>query len=166
MDSMEVSLKAMNSETFSEYLEMVIPSYANDNVKSGWWDKSEALERSKKAYARLLPDGLNSEGNYLFNIVVDKTSSNVGYIWVKIETHIHTKSAFIYDIGIYEGYRRKGYAKAALRCIEIVSADLGATSLGLHVFNHNSSAKSLYSSVGYQVVSHNMHKEIGVKQGI
>ncbi|WP_434999687.1 hypothetical protein ACRZ5S_17880 [Vibrio scophthalmi] len=77
---MEVSLKAMNSETFSEYLEMVIPSYANDNVKSGWWDKSEALERSKKAYARLLPYGLNSEGNYLFNIVVNKTSSNVGYI--------------------------------------------------------------------------------------
>ena len=132
-------------------------------MKAGWWDQSEALERSKMAYTRLLPDGLHSEGNYLFNIIENTTSNNVGYIWVKIETHIHTKSAFIYDIGIYEGYRRKGYAKSALSCIEIVAADLGATSLGLHVFNHNLSAKSLYSSVGYRVVSHNMQKDIGVK---
>ncbi|WP_237324242.1 GNAT family N-acetyltransferase [Vibrio penaeicida] len=160
---MQVSLKAMDSASFSEYLKIVIPSYASDNVKSGRWEQSEALERSKEDYALLLPEGLNSENNFLFNVVENTNGTDVGYIWVKVETHIHTKSAFIYDVGIYKEYRRKGYAKSALHCIEKVAAELGATSLGLHVFNHNSAAQALYSSIGYQVVSHNMKKVIVVK---
>ena len=105
-------------------------------------------------------DGLGSHNNYLFNVIESKNSIIVGYIWVKVEDHIHVKSAFIYDVGISENHRRKGYAKSALRCIEKVVADLGVTSLGLHVFNQNAGAKALYNSMGYQVVSQNMRKVI------
>ncbi|OEE67591.1 GNAT family N-acetyltransferase [Enterovibrio norvegicus FF-33] len=160
MDGIHVSLEAMDSASFSEYLQFAIPSYARDNVESGRWDKSDALERSKKVYAHLLPEGLNSPDDHLFNIIESATNQNVGYIWVKIETHFGVKSAFIYGVGTFEGYRRKGYAKSALRCIETVASDLGATSLGLHVFSHNSAAQSLYSSMGYHVVSHNMKKSL------
>ncbi|MEZ9525586.1 GNAT family N-acetyltransferase [Enterovibrio norvegicus] len=160
MDNMQVSLKAMDSASFSEYLQLVIPSYAGDNVASGRWDSSDALKRSKADYARLLPEGLSSPDNYLFNIIENASNENVGYIWVKIDTHFGSKSAFIYDVGIFEGYRRRGYAKSALRCIEAVASDLGAASLGLHVFSHNSAAQSLYSSLGYHVVSHNMKKRL------
>ena len=160
MDSMQVSLKPMSSASFSEYLKWVIPAYANDNVASGRWDLSDALERSKMDYARLLPKGLNSPDDHLFNIIENVSHKNVGYIWFKIETHYGATSAFIYDVGVFESYRRKGYAKSALRCIETVASDLGATSLGLHVFSHNSAAQSLYSSMGFHVVSHNMKKRL------
>ena len=154
---MQVSLKLMSEETFREYLNLVIPSYANDNIESGRWDKEGALERSKKEYDHLLPEGLESKNNYLFNVVEHNNNNNVGYIWVKVDS----KSAFIYDIGISEDYRRKGYAKSALNLIEGVVSKLGVTSIGLHVFNQNSGAQALYNSFGYQVVSHNMRKVIG-----
>ncbi|MGF1766354.1 GNAT family N-acetyltransferase [Enterovibrio makurazakiensis] len=157
---MDVSLKAMSAASFSAYLKWVIPVYASDNVASGRWDQSDALERAKMDYARLLPKGLNSPDDHLFNIIENASNINVGYIWVKIETHFGKKSAFIYDVGIFEGHRRKGFAKSALRCIETVASELGASSLGLHVFSHNSAAQALYSSMGYQVVSHNMKKKL------
>jgi ribosomal protein S18 acetylase RimI-like enzyme len=157
---MPVSLIAMNEETFSNYLAVAIPAYAQDNVDAGRWGQADALERSEKAHDALLPDGIETRDNYLFNII-DNESSNVGQIWVKIEDNIRTKSAFIYDIEICESSRRKGYAKSALGCIEEIVADLGATNLGLHVFAGNSAAIALYNSIGYQTVGHNMQKPIG-----
>jgi ribosomal protein S18 acetylase RimI-like enzyme len=126
----------------------------------GRWDQADALERSKKAHESLLPDGIETGDNYLFNII-DNESSNVGHIWVKIEDNIRTESAFVYDIEICESGRRKGYAKSALGRIEEVAADLGATNLGLQVFAGNSAAIALYNSIGYQTVGHNMQKPIG-----
>tara|TARA_B110000238_G_C16113773_1_gene433898 strand:- start:411 stop:890 length:480 start_codon:yes stop_codon:yes gene_type:complete len=157
---MQVSLKAMNEKSFSDYRKLSIPAYAKDNVDSGRWQESESLERSTLDFDRLLPEGVVSKNHYLFNIIENESSKNVGYIWVKLEDNIRTKSAFIYDIEINKSFRRKGYAKSGLRCIEKVVAELGATSLGLHVFNHNSAALALYNSMGYQTLSHNMQKTI------
>ncbi|KJY73823.1 GNAT family N-acetyltransferase [Vibrio nigripulchritudo] len=153
---MQVSLKPMNEETFREYLNLAIPSYAKNNIESGRWDENGSLEKSKKEYDHLLPEGLESKNNYLFNVIEHNNNNNVGYIWVKVDS----KSAFIYDIGIFEDYRRKGYAKSALNLIEGVVSKLGVTSIGLHVFHQNSGAQDLYNNLGYQVVSHNMCKAI------
>jgi ribosomal protein S18 acetylase RimI-like enzyme len=157
---MQVSLKAMNEKSFSDYRKQAIPAYAKDNVESGRWQEADALERSKQDFQRLLPEGLASKNNYLFNVIDNKSDKYVGHVWVKVEDNIGTKSAFIYDIEIYELYRRKGYAKSALSNIENVVEALGATSLGLHVFHYNEAAMALYDSVGYQVVSHNMKKQL------
>jgi ribosomal protein S18 acetylase RimI-like enzyme len=150
----------MNELDYAKYLELAIPSYAKDNVDSGRWDESEALERSQKAQDTLLPDGIATKDNYLFTIVESRTGINVGHIWVKVEENIRLKSAFIYDIEIYEPHQRKGFAKSALAAIESIATNLGATSMGLHVFNHNSAAIALYDSIGYQTVSHNMQKPL------
>lgn len=159
---MKVSLVPMNEEAFSNFLQMAIPAYAKDNVDSGRWEESEALERSKKAHESLLPEGLATKNNYLFTIHEIEDKNNVGHTWVKIDDNVSTKSAFIYDIEILEPYRRKGFAKSALVNIEKIVGNLGATSLGLHVFNHNSAALALYNSIGYQTVSHNMQKPIQI----
>ena len=160
---MSVSLIKMNEDDYAKYLELAIPAYAKDNVDSGRWDESEAIERSQKAQDTLLPDGVATKDNYLFTIVESLTGINVGHIWVKLEENIRLKSAFIYDIEIYETERRKGYAKSALAVIEKIVTDLGASSLGLHVFKQNSAAIALYNSIGYQTVSHNMQKPIKKK---
>lgn len=157
---MQVSLKTMDNDAYCDYLQQALPAYAKDNIESGRWQKSDALARAQQAFQRLLPKGLKTENNYLFNIIADESSTDVGYIWVKIEENIDTKSAFIYDLEIYENQRRKGYGKSALACIEEVISTLGANSLGLHVFKHNAAAMALYNSIGYQVVSHNMQKNI------
>ena len=43
---MDISLKPMNEDSFSEYLNQVIPAYANENIQSGRWDELGALNRS------------------------------------------------------------------------------------------------------------------------
>jgi len=155
---MTIALKAMDESAFSAYKKQAIPAYAKDNVSAGRWAESDALARSEKEFERLLPDGVNTKNNYLFDIIENKQEQNVGFVWVKIERHLNTTSAFIYDIEIAEAHRQQGYAKAALSGIEKVVTDLGATSLGLHVFNNNAAAMALYNSIGYQMVSHNMNK--------
>ena len=159
---MPISLIEMTEEAFSDYLLIAIPAYARDNIDSGRWDPSDALVRSRKAHDLLLPEGVATEDNYLFNILSGESKNTVGYVWVKIENNISSKSAFIYDIEIYEPHRRKGYAKSALSGIETFVAGLGATTLGLHVFKHNSAAVALYRSIGFEMVSHNMQKPIRI----
>ncbi|MFK8050820.1 MAG: GNAT family N-acetyltransferase [Halioglobus sp.] len=160
--AMKVLLKAMNEESFSDYIQIAIPVYAKSNVDSGRWEESQSLALSKSVHASLLPDGNLTKDNYLFNIVDGGSDVKLGHIWVKIEDHSGNLSGFIYDLEIYPAFRRRGYAKLALGILEELVAGLGATSLRLHVFNQNSAAIDLYNSLGYQTVSHNMQKQIAL----
>ena len=38
----------MTQPEYDEYLKQLIPDYAADNVRAGYWDESEALEKSRK----------------------------------------------------------------------------------------------------------------------
>ncbi len=154
----------MDENSFREYLNFIIPHYAQDNVESGRWDDFDILERSKKEYDWLLPDGLYTKNNYLFNVIETEGNIEVGYIGIKVEDHATTKSAFLYDVGIYEQHRRNGYAKSALHLIEKMVSELGVTKVALYVFNQNEGAQALYKSIGYGVVSHNMCKVISTQQ--
>jgi len=160
---MTISLKAMDESAFIDYKKHAIPAYAKDNVTAGRWPESDALARAEKEFERLLPDGVNSQDNYLFTIIANELNQNVGYIWVKIEHNLSVKSAFIYDIEIAEAHRQQGYAKAGLSRIEKAVTELGATSLGLHVFNNNAAAMALYERLGFNMVSHNMNKMLHTK---
>ncbi|WP_461535331.1 GNAT family N-acetyltransferase [Spongorhabdus nitratireducens] len=157
---MTTVLVAMDSAAFENYLQIAIPAYAQTNIESGRWEASTALEQSRQAHSALLPQGAETENHYLFNIRTENSDENVGHIWVHIDDQHSLRTAFIYDIEIYESFRRKGYARSALKNIEEFVAGLGARSLGLHVFNHNQSARALYESMGFVTVSHNMKKTI------
>ncbi|CAM3592613.1 Putative N-acetyltransferase YycN [Parendozoicomonas haliclonae] len=150
----------MSPDAYSHFLETAIPSYAKANTTSGRWVESEAMARSHKVYQSLLPEGLETPNNHLFNIIENENKAIVGHLWVKVDENSQAKSAFILSLEIYERYRRKGYAKAALHTVEQVVAELGATSLGLHVFSYNSAAINLYADAGYQVISQSMQKPI------
>ena len=157
---MTTVLAAMDSAAFADYLEIATPSYAQTNVDSGRWEEASALERSRQAHNTLLPQGADTENHHLFNIRPDGSDENVGHLWVHIDDQPASQTAFIYDIEIYQSFRRKGYARSALRNIEEFVTGLGATSLGLHVFNYNHSARALYESMGFEIVSHNMKKRL------
>lgn len=157
---MLILLREMSQNAFCEYEDKAIRSYANENIESGRWIKKGAVEQSRAVFKELLPDGLNTKDNYLFEIILKSKDCVVGILWLSVEDKYAGKSAFIYDIEIYEDYRRKGYAKQSLKAIESYSKDLSINKIGLHVFNHNKSAASLYEAMGYDVVSSNMVKTI------
>lgn len=151
-------LVPMTPSEYGAFLEQEIPEYAADNVRAGYWDESEALQKARESFERLLPQGLQSENHYLYSIY--EGDETVGVIWMRAEMERPVKSGFIYDLRVDEQFRGKGYGKQAMLLIEDKARELGLKSIGLHVFGYNTVAKNLYESVGYETTSLNMIKQL------
>jgi RimJ/RimL family protein N-acetyltransferase len=73
---------------------------------------------------------------------------------------IYIPCAFIYDIEIYEPFRRRGYASQALLAAEDKARELGLKAIALHVFGYNTGARALYDKLGYRVTDLTMAKDL------
>lgn len=151
----------MHPAGYPAYLEAAIEGYARDNVASGRWPATGAVERSRADFAGLLPRGLATPDNHLFEILVRDGGPVAGFIWLAIERRDEGTSGFVYDLEIRPEYRRQGHASRALTALEGVARAHGATSLGLHVFAFNAGARALYERLGYRVASLNLRKPLG-----
>ena len=151
-------LLPMTQPEYEAFVERAIPEYAADNVRAGYWSASEALEKSREGYEKLLPKGLQTENHYLYTLYdVDQA---VGMIWIRADLQSPIKNGFIFELYVDEKFRGKGYGKQAILLIEEKARELGLKSLGLHVFAVNNVARNLYESVGYEVSSLNMTKKL------
>jgi ribosomal protein S18 acetylase RimI-like enzyme len=148
----------MTQPEYDEYLKHLIPDYAADNIRAGYWDESEALEKSRQQIGTLLPEGLQTKDHYIFTLV--DGDQVVGMIWMKAELSRAVKSGFIFDVMVNETFRGKGYGKQLMLLIEEKARELDLKSIGLHVFAYNKVAKNLYESLGYEVSSLNMIKKL------
>jgi len=153
-----VRLVPMTESEFEVYLENAVPAYAVDKAGAGDWSEEEALERSRKSYQELLPDGLSTENNYLFRIQLDESGEKIGMVWMKHE--IPRPHGFIFDIVLDESQRGKGYGKQAMLALEEFGKGLGLETIGLHVFTYNTAAMKLYKGLGYELTSQNMTKRL------
>lgn len=155
-----VRLEKMAAEDFDAYIEKLTANYAKDNVRSGRWTREEALEKSVSQINSLLPEGIETQNHVFFSIVDEGTDDAVGYIWLHVAPGEGPKKAFIYDLIIFEKFRKRGYGRAALVALEEYAKEKGIASISLHVFAHNTAAFSLYRKMGYEVTSMNMTKNI------
>jgi ribosomal protein S18 acetylase RimI-like enzyme len=149
-----VRLEQMQQEDFELYLEQGIRDYADDHVRNGNWTVEESLERSRKEFEHLLPDGVSSKDQFLYSIVEQKDESKIGWLWVQVKD----QKAFIYDFVIDEGFRGHGFGKQALAALDEKLKSMDVQSVGLHVFGDNVTAQELYKKMGYQVTGIHMKK--------
>jgi ribosomal protein S18 acetylase RimI-like enzyme len=91
--------------------------------------------------------------------VEDELDQKVGILWVAIN-HRGLPTAFVFDVEIYEAFRRCGYAEQAFLRLEEEMKALGMTKIGLHVFGHNHAARALYEKVGYETTNIQMAKAL------
>jgi len=150
----------MSDTFFLQFLEKMADDYAKENVKSGRWPPENALDRSRGEIARLLPQGIATPENYLFEIKVDSNGDTAGYIWFAVSERQGERSAFIYEVSVFEDFRRQGHARAAFLQLEERVRGLGLTSIGLNVFYHNSAAQALYTGLGYAPTNLTMVKAL------
>jgi ribosomal protein S18 acetylase RimI-like enzyme len=154
------TLRPMQAQTFPAYLEAAIVGYARDNVEAGRWPAVGALERSRDDFQFLLPRGLDTPDNFLFEILDGEAGSTVGFVWYAIERKHGACAAYVYDLEIKAEHRRQGHALRALRALEAQAAASGAASIGLNVFADNVAAQSLYRRLGYAPTNINMYKSL------
>lgn len=153
-----IHLVPMTESEFDAYLEKAVPDYAAENVRAGYWSEEEALERSRKAYDGLLPQGVKTENNYLFSIQSEENGGKIGMVWMKHEAP--RAHGFIFDITLDKAQRGKGVGKQAMLALQEKARKLELETIGLHVFAKNVPAMKLYKGLGYEVTSQNMTKKL------
>jgi ribosomal protein S18 acetylase RimI-like enzyme len=150
---MMITLESMQQEDFDRVIENEIRGYAAEHVRNGNWPEEGSLERSRKEFESLLPQGVRTPDQYLWSLV--DGDRKIGFIWV----HVKDSKAFIYDFLIDEEFRGKGYGKQALAAMDEMLKSMEVESVGLHVFGDNITAQELYKKMGFEITGIHMQKK-------
>ena len=143
-----IRLEPMDEATYATWRQESIREYAQEKMDAGTWPAAEALERSARSYAELLPNGLATSGHELRSMV-NADGERVGYAWFVPEDRPIGRIVYIYDIAVDPAHRRKGYALAALGKIEAYARERGHVGVQLHVHGGNVGARQLYRRAGF-----------------
>lgn len=157
---MAVILRPMTPEEFVPYEDADAHHYAENMVRAGFWSAEGAFHKAKKIHADLIPEGVHTKDHLFFVIEDAETRESMGVIWLFIDRETQPPSGFIYDLLLHAQFRGRGLGKQAMLALEKKAKDLGLASLALNVFDDNTVAKSLYTSLGYEVQSLNMRKRL------
>lgn len=155
-----IKLVQMDETAFQFFWNQSTRDYAEDKIKAGAWDAETALRQSREAMTRYLPEGLHTDGAYLYSVVEPEGDTQAGYIWFNVTEGRTGREAFIYDIYIFEPFQGKGYGTQALLALDETARGMGVTRIGLHVFGQNTRAYELYQKMGYLVTDITMSKTL------
>ncbi len=148
-----ITLTPMQQEDFDRVVENEIIGYAAEHVRNGNWPEEGSLERSRKEFETLLPQGIRTPSQYLWSLVDGE--QKVGFIWVEIKDG----KAFIYDFVVEEEYRGKGYGKQSLAAMDEKLQSMNVKTVSLHVFGDNVTAQELYKKMGFEITGIHMQKK-------
>ena len=159
-------LVPLSAISFPAFLETAIAGYARQNVASGRWPAEGALELSRAEHQRLLPEGIATKNNHIFEIHDPATDAVVGSLWLGVQNTTGIPLAYVFNIEVAPEHRRRGHAARAFKALESVVRELGLSAIGLNVFAYNTGAQALYASLGYEVTALSMRKRLGNESGI
>jgi len=157
---MTTGLRPMSEEAYDEYVNNSVPNYAREKVASGEWQEEASIERARDVFNEMLPQGLKTPDNYLFEVIDEWNDTPVGVLWITTRERAGQKIAYICDVYIDSDQQSKGHASRALRALEDKVRSMGLSGIGLQVFGHNESAFRLYKRLGYLPVNFFMFKEL------
>ncbi len=158
--NVSVRFVPMPEEMYASYLQTTTALYARDKIHAGIWGADEAIELAVQEYQKLLPQGVHTPNQYLYALLDETVDTLVGALWFEILDTRTGQMAYINDFLIFEPYRRRSYGRQALIALDGHIRQLGIKKIGLHVFGHNSPARSLYKQCGYQTTNLYMAKRL------
>jgi GNAT superfamily N-acetyltransferase len=138
--------RPMTDAEYAEWRAETVRGYAADMAESGSMPPEDAAAQAAAQTDQLLPNGV-STANHTF-VCLCAGEEVVATNW--IGHHYGPGVSWVYGVEVHEGYRGKGYGRAAMIIGERASLDAGDTHLGLNVFGHNHVAISLYNAMGYR----------------
>jgi ribosomal protein S18 acetylase RimI-like enzyme len=154
-----IVLEPMSAASFERFKAYSIADFAAQMQRTGEWEIDRAPALAEASFARLLPEGLLTPHNYLFDIKDSALDDCVGAIWAGVVEE-ERREGFIFDLVVHEPWRRHGYARLAMREIEAFFVSLKVRTIALEVYFDNVGARRLYDELGYQVTSQSMRKAI------
>lgn len=146
-----VRLEPMTQSEYEAWRVVSVEQYSLEFVKSGILTEPEARKRGESDFARLLSDGLATTGHELFS-AYDGTDL-VGSLWLFSTESDPEASSFVYELAVLPDNRRRGYGRAIMQVAIDQCRERGVAAMSLNVFGHNTGARALYDSLGFQVSS-------------
>ena len=145
-----IILEKMSKDEYLEFYKISFESQVEELMLKEALSQEAAEDEAENELKEMLPDGLETENNFLFSIKLQ--DQIVGYIWFLTEYHEKVKQAFICDFMIYKEFRNKGYGQSALSKMEKAAHEYGCKESVLFVEENNIIAQKLYEKAGYKVI--------------
>lgn len=155
-----IYLRSMTNLEFDNFKMQSQNTYAAYLAKVEGISVEETRKWASDQFNKLVPDGLQSVRQFFYQVFEKGTNQPVGYVWLGLQERFGRQIMSINDITIWTSYRGKGFGKILMSLIEQESKKREATRIRLHVFNQNEVAKGLYLSMGFEMTSIDMKKEI------
>ncbi|AGL20033.1 GNAT family N-acetyltransferase [Actinoplanes sp. N902-109] len=109
----------------------------------------EAEAEAERSVAENLPQGPRTPGQLVRKAVVD--GQEVGWIWVSLPGSMVPAMAWISEVTVDAGFRRRGFGAAIVTAAERELTERGIPRVGLNVFGGNAGARRLYERLGYAI---------------
>jgi len=136
-----------------------VAGYAARIAESGALPAEAAAEKPRRDHERALPDGLDTPGHLIFRLMAD--GQGVGWLWLAVPgPDSDPDMAWVYLVEVDKAFRGRGYGREAMLLAEAEARSQGMRSVGLNVYGHNTVARSLYTSLGYEVMEQQMKKPL------
>ncbi|MCX4232320.1 GNAT family N-acetyltransferase [Streptomyces ortus] len=145
--------RPMTEAEFVPWLAHAKETYAQSWITRGV-PEAEALAKSDRDHAALLPEGLDSEGVDLS--VLEHEGTRVGMLWLALRDGW----AFVYRVESDEGHRGRGYGRSLMLLAEAQAFAAGRPGVRLNVFAGNTPAERLYESLGYATTTYHLYKDL------
>ena len=154
---MSVQLRPMTAAEYDVWLPEAKRGYASDIARAGASEEA-ARAKAERDFPALLPDGVATDGQWLYAIVED--DEPVGVLWVAERDGDFGTSLFVYDVQIGEAHRGRGLGRAAMLLAEDEARRRGIATVTLNVFGGNDVARNLYRSLDYAEMAIYMLKRV------
>jgi GNAT superfamily N-acetyltransferase len=152
-----VKLELKTSQELASWIPSKKEEYVAERIKAG--ENPDVANRMSDAqFAELFPDGSPAEGQSVMNVIADEVL--VGTLWMGRPFSGDGNTWFIFDIEISKDSRGRGFGRAAMEAAEQWTREHGGTRVALNVFGPNLTARSLYDSLGYEVLATSMFKDL------
>ncbi|MGH9019433.1 MAG: GNAT family N-acetyltransferase [Acidimicrobiales bacterium] len=150
-------LRDMDAAALAVAIPAIMADYVDEQVAAGQ-SRAAAQARADAQHAALFPDDRPAEGQHLMEVVDGDEA--VGLLWMGRPFDGDERTRWVFKVEVYEAHRGRGLGRATMEAAEAWTREHGGTRVGLNVFGHNAVARSLYDSLGYQVQSTNMFKDL------
>lgn len=157
---MNVFLRDILPDEYDGFMNQVADNYAWSTAQAEGSDYESCLKRTWEMLDEDLPAGIDTPKQRFYRI--QDGDLEVGNLWLTFSKGRTAgfSSIYISNIVIFREHRRRGYATAALKLIEVLGKSRGCKNVSLNVFAFNKGAQALYKKLGYRSTTMQLRKAI------
>jgi GNAT superfamily N-acetyltransferase len=153
-----LSLRRLREDELSAFRESSERGYVESIEHAGGMTRELAVEKARRDFDALWPDGRPVPGQLFY--AIEKDGERVGYLWLAERDNQGRRVVWVYDVEIDEPHRGRGLGRQAMLLAEEETRALGLSRIELNVFGGNEVARNLYRSLAYEELAVWMGKDL------